>query len=443
MSESPRNPTESLPQSSHEILRRFRLRVVDGPDKARTFVSEGERTIIGTDQGATFALTDATVSGFHCEVRVDATSTTVRDVGSTNGTFVNGVRVEHAYLEPNAIIALGRTRIRVEPREDTIALRLSDRESFGKMVGRSTAMRRVFALLEQVAESDSTVLLLGETGTGKEVAAEAIHSSSPRKDGPFIVVDCGAMPPNLMESELFGHERGAFTGADRARAGAFEAANGGTLFLDEIGELEQDLQPKLLRVLEKRQVKRVGSNKVIDVDVRVIAATNRDLRAEVNAKRFRADLYFRIAVLEVQLPALRHRLDDLPMLVEHIASTIRSADPAAFAILRTAAFLNAVRHQGWPGNVRELRNYVERCLMLEEAPISMGGGAPVSGTPAMIDLREPLYEARDRMIAAFERAYLVELLDAHQSNVSSAARAAKVDRVHFYRLLRRYGLRSE
>jgi transcriptional regulator with PAS, ATPase and Fis domain len=434
--------TEALRAGAdHMLLERVRFTVVEGPDKGSTFASSGPRTVVGTAPTTDVTLTDPTVSRFHCEIVIAGSRTLVRDLGSTNETIVSGVAVREARLDPGAIVALGRTRLRLEPADEPVKVRVSEKDRFGSMVGGSVASRRAFALLEHAAASDATVLLRGETGTGKEVAAESIHAAGKRREDPFVVVDCGAIPPTLLESELFGHERGAFTGADRSREGAFEAANGGTIFLDEIGELGADLQPKLLRALEKREIKRIGSNRVIALDVRVVAATNRDLRAEVNAKTFRADLYYRLAVLEIVLPPLRERLDDLPLLVESIVGSLGATARAEAAVTRTPAFLQAVRQHAWPGNVRELRNYVERCLALrEEAPLASEPGGPQTGLD--VDTSQPLAAARSRHIDAFERAYLEAIIARHAGNVTAAARAAGVDRTHFHRMLRKHGIRT-
>jgi len=317
---------------------------------------------------------------------------------------------------------------------------------FGSMVGRSAPMRSLFALLQRAAATDATVLLEGETGTGKEATAEAIHLEGGRKGGPFVVIDCGAIPPQLLESELFGHERGAFTGAVSARQGAFEAASGGTIFLDEIGELGLDLQPKILRVLERRQVKRVGSTMYNSIDVRVIAATNRSLRTEVTAQRFRSDLYYRLAVVQVKLPPLRERLADLPILVDHVLGALGATDRPIANSLRSAEFLERLTRYRWPGNVRQLRNYIERCVALDDhnLPPNLDTTPPEQERPAdaPVDITKPLRAAREQCVNQFERRYLEAILAKHNNNVSAAARSAEVDRIHFYRLLWKHGLRA-
>jgi two-component system response regulator GlrR len=317
---------------------------------------------------------------------------------------------------------------------------------FGQMVGRSAPMRSLFALLQRAAASEATVLVEGETGTGKEATAEAIHFEGGRKDGPFVVIDCGAIPPQLLESELFGHERGAFTGAIASRQGAFEAASGGTIFLDEIGELGLDLQPKILRVLERRQVKRVGSTAYNSIDVRVIAATNRSLRAEVTAQRFRSDLYYRLAVVQVKLPPLRERLADLPILVDHVLVALGATDRPIAMSLRSQEFLERLTRYRWPGNVRQLRNYIERCVALDDTklPPNLDTAPPeLERTPETpIDITKPLRSAREQCVSQFERRYLEAILAKHNNNVSAAARSAEVDRIHFYRLLWKHGLRA-
>jgi DNA-binding NtrC family response regulator len=297
------------------------------------------------------------------------------------------------------------------------------------MVSRSAEMRAQFARMARAAPADSTILISGETGTGKDTAAEAIHAASPRAAKRFVVVDCASLPAGLAESELFGHRAGAFTGANEDRAGAFEAAGGGTVFLDEIGELPPTMQPKLLRVLERREVQRLGETRPRPVDVRIIAATHRDLRRDVNTSRFRADLYFRVAVMTISLPPLRDRPEDVPLLVDTLLAELLP-DEAARARVRRRIDLAALARMDWPGNIRELRNHVERCLVMDHDELA-------AATPAS-DL--PFAVAREAAMRSFERRYLTELLERHQGNVSAAARAAGMHRTHLYRLLQRAGL---
>jgi two-component system response regulator GlrR len=436
--------TEVLAEDGrHALVQRVRLRVETGPDAGSEVSSRGTRIVIGGDESADLTLRDPAVSRFHCDVVVAGNRVRIRDLGSRNGTTVDGVTVTDAMLHPGAVLSLGRSRVRVDLGGDVVRVPLSEGHRFGVMVGRSTPMRAVFSLLERAAASSATVLLTGETGTGKEAAAESLHLASPRRDGPFIVVDCGAIPPNLLEAELFGHEKGAFTGATSARMGAFEAASGGTIFLDEIGELAADLQPKLLRALERREVKRIGANAHTTVDVRVVAATHRDLRAEVNAKQFRADLYYRLAVVEVTLPPLRERADDLALVIEHL---LAHATEAQRTELMAPAFVAHLAEHRWPGNVRELRNYLERCVALgvelARVPAATGAtGTESAGAAEIIDASTPLRVAREAATRRFEREYLADLLRRHGDNLTAAARAAAVDRAHLYRLLWKHGLR--
>lgn len=305
------------------------------------------------------------------------------------------------------------------------------------MFGESDAMRSTFALLEKTAASDATLLLEGETGTGKTLAARSVHQNSSRKNGPFIVVDCGAIPANLLESELFGHERGAFTGASSQRIGALEEANGGTLFLDEIGELPLDLQPKLLGALEGRWVRRVGSNKTVALDIRLVVATNRNLREEVDAGRFRSDLYYRFAVVNVELPPLRRRLADISTLARNILLSLGAASSQVDSMMQSG-LRERLADSSWPGNVRELRNYLERCLVFESVlPVPKSQKTEPSRLCAL-----PYAEAKERSTREFERMYLEKLLEEHDK-VSSAAKFAGIDRTYFYRLLRRNGLAKQ
>jgi DNA-binding NtrC family response regulator len=329
-------------------------------------------------------------------------------------------------------LKLGQSALRLGLLEDYVELPLSSRERFGNLYGRSPSIRRVFSLLERICASDSTVLIEGETGTGKELVAEALHDESAREKGAFIVFDCSAVSANLFESELFGHKKGAFTGAVEDREGAFEAADGGTLFLDEIGELPLDLQPKLLRALEKHEVRRVGSNHPVEVDVRIVAATNRDLGREVERGKFREDLFYRLNVVKLQIPPLRERAEDIPLLVD-LFTTQMKKPPLARETLR--AFMT----QAWPGNVRELRNAVERALSIGMAPKAPEEAPPQAAAAQTIDLSVPLKAGLDRLIDDYERAYVTAALEKTGGNVTRAAELAGVNRKFIQRALHRFG----
>jgi DNA-binding NtrC family response regulator len=417
---------------------------------------------IGARRGNDVQLSDSKVSGLHCEIRLDDRGYRLRDLDSTNGTYVSQLRINDVYIQPGAQIALGSTRLKFDPLGDSVEIELSDTDRFGSMIGRSVKMREMFARLEKLARSDATVLVTGETGVGKELVAEALHDHSPREKGPFVVLDCGSIPPNLIESELFGHERGAFTGATTSYAGAFERAHGGTVFLDEIGELPLAMQPKLLRVLERKEVRRVGGTKTLEVDLRVVAATNRDLGVEVNRGRFREDLYYRLAVARVHVPPLRERKDDLGLLIEHILATTPGGEIASIA----QETIDLMMKHDWPGNVRELRNVIERAVLLSESPDSedslrrtpaASSGAvkqepSITSTPSQtatsadasmtvpVDVAIPFKNAKQNVISEFERRYISRLLAQHDGNISAAARAAGIDRMSIHKMLHRLGL---
>ena len=440
-------------------LRKCRVEVVTGPDAGLVRDIEASVIRIGARRGNDVQLTDSKVSGLHCEIRLDDRGYRLRDLDSTNGTYVSSMRINDIYITPGTQIALGSTRMRFDPLGESVEIELADTDRFGSMIGRSVKMREMFARLEKLARSDTTVLVTGETGAGKELVAEALHDHSPRKDGPFVVLDCGSIPPNLIESELFGHERGAFTGATNSYAGAFERATLGTVFLDEIGELPLGMQPKLLRVLERKEVRRVGGTKTIVVDLRVVAATNRDLGVEVNRGRFREDLYYRLAVARVHVPPLRERKDDLPLLIEHILATTPGGETASIA----QDTIDLMMKHDWPGNVRELRNVIERAVLLAESPDSEDSlrraPAPpaksdgsISVTPSQtatsadasmtvpVDVSIPFKHAKQNVISEFERRYISRLLAQHDGNISAAARAAGIDRMSIHKMLHRLGL---
>jgi DNA-binding NtrC family response regulator len=408
----------------------------------RTIVHDGDLCKIGSHASNDIVLRDPMVSRFHCRLVREDGLWRLRDSGSMNGTKLDGVRVRDADIVQEGSLQIGESVVRVRAgtpqKEDVVPMM----PSFGALVGTSLPMRRLFALLDKIAQSDINVLIEGESGTGKELVATEVMQRSARADKPFVVVDCGAISPNLVESELFGHVRGSFTGADRDRMGAFEAADGGTVFLDEIGELPLELQPKLLRALEAREIRRVGETKPRRVNVRVISATNRDLEREVNKGRFREDLYFRLAVVGVRVPPLRERLDDLLIMIRTFLSQLGVPEEER---LFPPQVLSEMAKHDWPGNVRELRNYVERSVVLQSASQTLrrgSGGTSAQGPVNGIDLSVPFRIAKDAVIDSFERGYLGQLLEAAGGNMSKAARMAGMDRMYLHRLVQKHGLRG-
>jgi DNA-binding NtrC family response regulator len=418
------------------------LIVVSGPDQGRSLELKRGTYVVGTALDCSLVLKDESVSRKHLQIDVDGGKVVLKDIGSKNGTFHGGARFRQMELGPGSTIRMGGTDLRVASLANAMGLAPSTADHFGGLLGRSLAMREVFAVLERCARASATVLIEGETGTGKEVCARAIHEASPRARRPFVVCDAGAIPRSLIESELFGHKRGAFTGADRDHDGLFVAAHGGTIFIDEIGELELSMQPRLLRVLEQRQVCPVGSTDIREVDVRVIAATNRNLARECAAGRFREDLYHRLAVVAVTLPPLRARREDIPMLIDAFTRG-RGVGVSTEA--------RALLSEGdWLGNVRQLRNVLERGLSLmgaepELTPDVLGLGAPVlallkTPRPASGDA---FHSSKEQVVAEWERSYLTDLLRRAEGNLTRAARLAGLARPHLYRLLNKHGLRRE
>src|SRR5215470_5930980 len=339
-------------------LRKAKLVVASGPDAGREVEMGKARLSGGRSIINDVVLADKAVSGTHFEVVVKDDGYHLRDLDSRNGTFVGDLRVREVFLKPGTTFRVGQSDIRFQQTADVVEIALSERDRFDRVIGTSAAMREIFATLEKVAPSELTVLITGETGTGKELIAHGIHNASGRRGKPFVVLDCGAVSKDLIESTLFGHEKGSFTGAIGQHRGVFEQAQGGTIFLDEIGELDLGLQPKLLRVLEQREVKRVGGDRTIKVDVRVLAATNRDLRQMVNAGTFREDLYFRLSVIQVELPPLRERIEDIEKLSGLFLKEIGARRNMQMSF--SADAVAGLQSHSWPGNVRELRNVIER-----------------------------------------------------------------------------------
>ena len=362
----------------------------------------------------------------------------IADLGSTNGTRVGEVTVRDADLLPGAVVQLGASAFRVEVEGQGEIVPLSPRDAFGELVGESVAMRQLYSVLERVAPTDATLLLTGETGTGKDVAARSVHAASPRRGGPFVPVDCGAIPESLIESELFGHVRGAFTGAIHNRKGAFEEAHGGTLFLDEIGEMPVAMQAKLLRALESRSIRRVGATGLVPVDVRVIAATHRDLEALVGEGRFRHDLLYRLDVVHIVVPPLRERREDIPLLVEHLLRQAVRRHPGAPAPRVEPEALQRLIDHAWPGNVRELRNVVERLLVFADGDRIDAARIDALLHPGATTAASAGRGGFERIVplAEMEQAYLRWVVDQLDGNVSAAAARLGIARSTIYRLLR-------
>jgi DNA-binding NtrC family response regulator len=411
--------------------------------------------IVGRNAACKLVLDDGKVSAVHAEFIATEQGVKVRDLGSRNGTFVGGVRVGEIFLLSATKLRIGETEILFEPaRPERIAVSIIP--SFGPLVAESPGMRAIFERLSKIAPTDLTILITGETGTGKELVAQALHQASSRGKKPFVVVDCGSIPPSLAEATLFGHERGAFTGAVDRRLSPFQEADGGTIFLDELGELPIDVQPKLLRALAERRVKSVGGSTYREVDVRVLAATRRDLVRAVNSGGFRSDLYFRVAQVKIELPALRQRLEDIPVLVRRMLKDL--GDESAYERVTTTTLERLMRHD-WPGNVRELRNAVAvahalaaegeeidisaHLGALTEAPLAapMGGGS-ISSPISSLKGRQ-FQDAKREVLTRFERDYFAALNEEAKGNVSEMARRAGMERAHVRAYLRRHGINAK
>jgi len=407
--------------------------VVKAPDGSQTVI-DVDPLVVGRDPGAAIVLADPEVSAFHCELRAVSEGILVRDLGSRNGTYLGPVRVREAIVSTPIELTVGVSHLRLEPQaKRRVDVGFADR--FGMLVGASPKMRRVFSVLEKVADTPLSVLILGETGTGKEIAVRAIHEASARRGAPFIVVDCASMPPALAEGILFGVEKGT---ASEGRVGALAEAAGGTLFLDELGELPADLQPKLLRALVDGQVKRVGGSVFEPIDVRVLAATRRDLGTEMNAGRFRSDLFFRIAQVRVELPPLRERLSDLPLLVEEVCRRVGKPEHAPIVL---AWVEQRMASYDWPGNVRELSSVVSVAAMLANEPGAIDDVLMLVRDEALADRQRAATafgEAKRGAIASFEREYFMNLARRCKGNVSEMARQSGMERHHVRAYLRKY-----
>ncbi|HET9958772.1 MAG TPA: sigma 54-interacting transcriptional regulator [Polyangiaceae bacterium] len=441
----------SVPPMPDELV----LTVLSGSARGKK-LKVGSQLTIGKATDNDLVLPDDTVSRHHCVLERRTDGIFVRDLGSTNHTRVGRTTIREASIEPGATITVGNVELVLRSEPNRAQILPSESNQFGEVIGTSLSMRSIFGLLERIAPTDACVLIEGETGTGKDVLARSIHQQSARSEHEFLVVDCGAISYNLIESELFGHERGAYTGAVSSRQGAFELAGKGTVFLDEVGELPLDVQPKLLRVLESGEYRRVGGNKNMHAEARIVAATKRNLREEVERGKFREDLYFRLSVVPVTVPPLRQRREDIPALVERFLDQARKRVPAAANIVLSRETMAALSAHDWPGNVRELRNVLDRAIYvaaaggenevrLVDVPVSPTpiGVAPGANAFPSFEAGKSYREVRADFEADFERRYVSWLLDRHAGNISAAAREAKMDRKHLYDLARKHGLRGE
>ena len=434
-------------EDAANVTTNYRLFVVDGPDAGLVFDFDGARparVLVGQSPACEMRLSDPHVSRRHAALDMTQRGLRITDLESKNGTIANGVPLTQAYLRGGETLVMGSTTVRVEAVPLAEPTPLSQATRFGRFLGASPEMRRLYPLCERLTASDLPVTIEGETGTGKEVLAEAIHEASARAAGPFVVCDCTAIPANLAESTLFGHERGSFTGATSARKSVFEESNGGTLLIDEIGELDPALQPKLLRVIERAELQHVGTNHWIKVNVRVIAATRRDLDREVQAGRFRDDLFFRLAVGRVELPPLRRRTGDIGVLARHFWRSLGGKGEIPPAALKR--FSDYV----WPGNVRELHNAVARLIALGDvaspktrapapaAPPHVEGATPDDMVERVLEQDLPLVRAREIVVHEFEQRYVKRVLARYDGNVVRAAAASGIARRYFQILRARH-----
>jgi len=439
-------------QAIDSSLVRLTAAVIEGPDLGLAFPLLDEPLSIGKGEDCDVVLTDRAVSKKHLELRMDGGAVRIRDLDSTNGTFIGATRIVESLIPGGTVVKIGRTRLHLRSDESSRVLSPSTSDHFGELWGQSVAMRQVFAILERAATRDVTILLDGESGTGKESAARSVHQLSGRASGPFVVLDCSAVSPDLIESQLFGHRRGAFTGAMQDSPGVFELASEGTLFLDELDRLPSDLQTKLLRLLDDGQITRLGEETPRTIDVRLIAACGRSPEEIVGGGEFRRELYDRLSVVRVTLPALRDRLDDLPVLVERLLPEVGGKDIAVVE----GANLARLRKHSWQGNIRELRTVLERAILLaesgtrefDELPLRLSHvlrrNEPPSSNPGIgeVHLRLPYKEARERALNAFERTYLEAALARNGANLSRTARDIGLTRHYLRKLLREHRLIS-
>jgi DNA-binding NtrC family response regulator len=432
-------PLVTLPHTKHGLpIRALCVQVLEGPDAGISHLASEDTLAIGTAVGNDLVLTDDSVSRYHVELSRGRSGVRIVDCGSTNGTLIHGVHIGTAEAPAGCVLSLGKSKLKITDGEE-VTLELHAETQLAGVRGRSPVMRHLMSGVHRAAQSDVSVLVVGESGTGKELVARALHDLGPRADRPFVAVDCGALSPSLVASELFGHERGAFTGAEHQHVGAFERADGGTLFLDEIGELPIALQSNLLGALERRRLRRLGGRADIAIDVRVVSATNRDVRADVNSGAFRLDLYYRLAVVTLRLPPLRERVEDIELLVEHFLREAGHDGPIDDLI--SPATMRSLTTHHWPGNVRELRNMIEATLAMGEPPAFDSVAVADPGDPFAPLLTQSYRVARQQIVDQFEARYLKALLERAGGNISKAAREAQMNRSYLQEMLQRHRLK--
>jgi DNA-binding NtrC family response regulator len=438
-SERPSTPTtarinEGVPPARvqvHDCV----LEVHSGVDKGRQFDLERGVALVGTDPANDVVLYDTAVSRRHLLIRDEAAGCLVEDLGSTNGTFIEGTRIKQAYVERGTRIKLGGTLISVEARSRTLAIDAASASECYGILGKSPKMRQLFGQIEMFAPSQLSIVLHGESGTGKEIIAHAIHLASKRASGPYSVLDCAAVDPALVASSLFGHKRGAFTGATDARKGILLSASGGTVFIDELGELPPEVQPRLLRAVEQRTIMPIGADTPISVDVRFVCATHRDLSTMVDQGRFRQDLLYRLSGVVLEIPPLRERIEDVALLADHFLNAVapdRKFDAAAYRALEV---------HGWPGNVRELKNVVERAAVAASGTRIRPGDLGLPASAPSQEARVPVPEEDvPQSLDEVEKRAIVRALKATSGHREKAAGILGISTRTLREKIKRYGI---